>query len=215
MIFCANAVILATMMLLSTVFSLAVLIHSVSGLSTISPQRQPAKSTVVLERRAFVSTSITTLPLIGLNSIAYADNTEGYIDGPRGLKYKVTKPPTDPDSTSPQRAQKVKAKYTLYLNGFPDDTPNSKKVDSSKLAPFGFVAGVSQVIKGWDLTVLDMKKGEARRIIVPSSLGYGDRGAGGAIPGGATLYFDIELADIGEMSKLGPEQLKWLEDNPL
>ena len=109
----------------------------------------------------------------------------------------------------------MKAKYTLYLNGFPDDTPNSKKVDSSKLAPFGFVAGVSQVIKGWDLTVLDMKKGEARRIIVPSSLGYGDRGAGGAIPGGATLYFDIELVDIGEMSKLGPEQLKWLEDNPL
>lgn len=200
----------------TVLFSLAALIHSVSGLSTIiSPsQRQPAKP-VVVHRRAFVSTSIATLPLIGLNSIAYADNTEGYIDGPRGLKYKVTKPPTDPDSTSPQRAQKVKAKYTLYLNGFPDDTPNSKKVDSSKLAPFGFVAGVSQVIKGWDLTVLDMKKGEARRIIVPSSLGYGDRGAGGAIPGGATLYFDIELADIGEMSKLGPEQLKWLEDNPL
>lgn len=57
--------------------------------------------------------------------------------------------------------------------------------------------------------------GEERRIVVPSSLGYGDRGAGGAIPAGATLYFDLELVEVGEMSKLGPEQLKWLEDNPL
>jgi FKBP-type peptidyl-prolyl cis-trans isomerase len=125
------------------------------------------------------------------------------------------KPPTDPTSQSPQRAQKVKAKYTLWLNGFPDDTPNAKKVDSSKLGSFGFIAGVSQVIRGWDLTVLDMKVGEERRIVVPSSLGYGDRGAGGAIPAGATLYFDLELVEVGEMSKLGPEQLKWLEDNPL
>ena len=151
--------------------------------------------------------------------IAIAASTEGYQEGPRGLKYKVIKPPIDPTSPNPQRAQKVKAKYTLYLNGFPDDNPNAKKVDSSK-GPFGekpleFVAGVYQVIRGWDLTILDMKVGEERRIIVPSDLGYGDAGAGGAIPGGATLYFDMELVEIGAMKKLRPEQLKWLEDNPL
>ncbi len=66
-----------------------------------------------------------------------------------------------------------------------------------------------------DLTVLDMKVGEERRIVVPSDLGYGAKGASGAIPGGATLYFDMELVEIGQMSQLGPEQLKWLEDNPL
>ena len=71
------------------------------------------------------------------------------------------------------------------------------------------------MINGWDLTILDMKVGEERRIIVPSDLGYGEKGAGGAIPGGSTLYFDLELVEIGEMSKLGPEQVKWLEDNPL
>ena len=57
--------------------------------------------------------------------------------------------------------------------------------------------------------------GEERRIIVPSDLGYGAKGAGGSSPGFSTLYFDMELVEIGEMSKLGPEQLKWLEENPL
>jgi FKBP-type peptidyl-prolyl cis-trans isomerase len=38
-----------------------------------------------------------------------------------------------------------------------------------------------------------MSVGERRQIVVPPKLGYGDRGAGGIIPGGATLYFDVEL----------------------
>jgi peptidylprolyl isomerase len=41
-----------------------------------------------------------------------------------------------------------------------------------------------------------MKVGERRNIIIPAKLGYGDRGAGGLIPGGATLYFDVELLAI-------------------
>ncbi len=41
-----------------------------------------------------------------------------------------------------------------------------------------------------------MKVGERRNIVIPAKLGYGDRGAGGIIPGGATLYFDVELLAI-------------------
>lgn len=178
--------------------------------------------TTQVTRNTFLSQ--TTAFTVGLNVLhvehVSADATEeGYITTPRGLKYKVMKPPTDSESPNPVRAQKVKASYTLYLNGFPEDTPASKKIDSSKGlfgdVPFEFVAGVSQVIKGWDLAVLDMRAGEARRLIIPSDLGYGDRGAGNSIPGGSTLYFDIELIERGAMPRLTPDQMNWLEDHPL
>ena len=51
------------------------------------------------------------------------------------------------------------------------------------------VIGVGQVIRGWDESFSTMAVGERRQIILPPRLGYGDRGAGGIIPGGATLYF--------------------------
>lgn len=59
-----------------------------------------------------------------------------------------------------------------------------------------FRVGTGQVIRGWDEAFSTMKVGERRKIIVPPRLGYGDRGAGGIIPGGATLYFDVELLAI-------------------
>ncbi|KAL7552264.1 hypothetical protein ACHAWF_015496, partial [Thalassiosira exigua] len=87
---------------------------------------------------------------------------EEYTAADRGIKYKVVTPPTDPTFPTPARGQQVQAKYTLYLNGFPDDTAQAKKIDSSKgpfgEKPFKFVAGVGQVIKGWDLTILDMRE---------------------------------------------------------
>ena len=89
-----------------------------------------------------------------------AAGEEEYTTSDRGIKYAVTMPPSDLSSPTPVRGQKVEAKYTLYLNGFPDDTAQAKKVDSSKgpfgEKPFKFVAGVGQVIKGWDVSILDM-----------------------------------------------------------
>lgn len=49
------------------------------------------------------------------------------------------------------------------------------------------------MIRGWDESFGTMSIGERRLVIIPPRLGYGDRGAGGIIPGGATLYFDVEL----------------------
>merc|ERR1739848_755450 len=77
---------------------------------------------------------------------------------------------------------------------------DGKKFDSSydRSEAFKFQIGVGQVIKGWEEGVLGMCVGEKRRLIVPPELGYGAQGAGDIIPGGATLYFDIELLDTEE-----------------
>ncbi len=88
----------------------------------------------------------------------------------------------------------MKAHYTGWL----DEFNSIKKFDSSRDRgrPFTFKAGAGQVIRGWDESFLDMKVGERRNIIIPPRLGYGSRGAGGIIPGDATLYFDVELLAI-------------------
>lgn len=70
--------------------------------------------------------------------------------------------------------------------------------DSSRTRnkPFSFVLGKGEVIRGWDEGLVDMCPGEKRTLIIPPDMGYGDRGAGGAIPGGATLKFDVECVSI-------------------
>ncbi len=89
----------------------------------------------------------------------------------------------------------VKVHYTgwLYENG-----AAGKKFDSSKDRgdPFTFPLGGGRVIKGWDEGVAGMKVGGKRHLLIPAELGYGARGAGGVIPGGATLLFEVELLGV-------------------
>lgn len=63
-------------------------------------------------------------------------------------------------------------------------------------APLDFRLGIGQVIQGWDTGVQGMKVGGRRQLVIPPHLGYGDRGAGGAIKGGETLIFVVDLLEV-------------------
>lgn len=88
--------------------------------------------------------------------------------------------------------------YTGWLYEAAAKDNKGKQFDSSRTGgqPFRFPVGTGQVIKGWDQGVVGMKVGESRRLIIPADLAYGDSGAGGVIPPGATLIFDIDLIAI-------------------
>jgi FKBP-type peptidyl-prolyl cis-trans isomerase FkpA len=88
--------------------------------------------------------------------------------------------------------------YTGWL--FDENAPDGrgKKFDSSvdRGQPFQFPLGAGRVIRGWDEGVVGMLIGEKRELKIAPELGYGDRGAGSAIPPGATLLFEVELMGL-------------------
>jgi peptidylprolyl isomerase len=93
--------------------------------------------------------------------------------------------------TRPKAGDSVSVHYTGWLK-------SGQKFDSShdRGQPLEFSVGRGQVIKGWDEGVGTMRVGGKRKLIIPAHLGYGDRGASGVIPPGATLIFEVELVGI-------------------
>jgi peptidylprolyl isomerase len=90
----------------------------------------------------------------------------------------------------------VKSGDTVTVN-YLGTLENGTKFDSSydRNAPFTTQIGVGLVIKGWDEGIVGMKVGGKRKLIIPASLGYGDRSAG-SIPPNSTLIFEVELVAI-------------------
>jgi len=103
--------------------------------------------------------------------------------------YIITQPGT---GAKPKSGQQVSLQYKgTLLSG--------KEFDSSAKhggQPFTYATGRGQVIPGWDEGVAVLSKGAKATLLVPSSLAYGERGAGADIPANSPLRFDVELVDI-------------------
>jgi peptidylprolyl isomerase len=102
-----------------------------------------------------------------------------------GLKYTEL---VEGTGAPPQKGQTLTVHYTGTL-------VNGTKFDSSRDrgTPMEFKFGVQPMIKGWDEGLATMKVGGRRKLVVPSTLGYGPQGRPPDIPGNATLIFDVEL----------------------
>ena len=92
----------------------------------------------------------------------------------------------------------VSVHYTGWLYDASKADKKGAKFDSSKdrNEPFEFPLGGGQVIQGWDQGFAGMKVGGTRTLTIPPAMGYGARGAGGVIPGNATLLFEVELLGV-------------------
>ena len=84
--------------------------------------------------------------------------------------------------------------FVHYTGWLMDGTKFDSSLDRGQ--PLDFVIGQGRVIAGWEEGVSTMKVGGKRELIIPPDLAYGERGAGGVIPPGATLKFEVELVEL-------------------
>jgi peptidylprolyl isomerase len=139
----------------------------------------PANSTLIFE---------VEIMDIAPKPVMWDSKGKDTITTPSGLKIVMFE--KHPENEMPKTGQMVSVHYSGYLT-------NGEMFDSSveRGQPYPFPLGRGQVIKGWDEGIALLHKGEKAQLIIPASLGYGDRG-NGRIPGKATLIFDVQLVEI-------------------
>jgi FKBP-type peptidyl-prolyl cis-trans isomerase len=138
---------------------------------------------------ALATLALCALPLAGLAFASDGKTAEPeWKKNPSGLEYQDLKVG---DGAEAKPGKNVDVHYTGWLL---DGTKFDSSVDRGK--PFSFRLGAGEVIRGWDEGVAGMKIGGKRKLRIPAELGYGSRGAGGVIPGNATLIFDVELLGV-------------------
>jgi len=138
-----------------------------------------------------------------------------------GVFYQILTPGTGPKVDS---GKTVSIKYTGYtFDGKPFDSnvDSTKQIQAHPMSVFEFKAGVSGAIEGMVKTITQFKKGDKGKMYIPSMLGYGAQGAGGAIKPFENLIFEIEVVDVTDAPKqterpgspqLTPEQMKRIQE---
>lgn len=121
----------------------------------------------------------------GLKWLAQKKVEEGVVTLPSGLMYKELKAG---DGKTPTISTPCKCHYSGTLIDGTEFDSSYKRGEPLTFAP-------NQVIKGWTEAMQLMKEGSKWELYIPSELGYGDRGAGGSIPGGAALVFTMEMLE--------------------
>ena len=112
----------------------------------------------------------------------------GFDSTDSGLRYKIIQ------KGNGVKAEKGKTVSVHYKGQLADGTVFDSSYKRNQ--PIYFPLGVVQVIPGWDEGISLLSVGDKARLVIPSHLGYGSRGAGGVIPPDANLVFDVELMNV-------------------
>jgi FKBP-type peptidyl-prolyl cis-trans isomerase FklB len=134
----------------------------------------------------FMAKKISAVKDAGIKFLEENKKRPGVVTLPDGLQYEIITKGTGP---IPKATDTVQANYMGTLI-------NGQEFDNSYKRGEPITIPVTGVIRGWTEALEMMPVGSKWKLFIPSDLGYGDRGAGSAIPGGSALIFEIELLNI-------------------
>jgi FKBP-type peptidyl-prolyl cis-trans isomerase len=158
----------------------------VYGKKTLLLNPQQSTMTIQNKLKKYMENKNSKVKEEGKNFLAENKKRQGVVELPSGLQYEII---TAGTGEKPKATDTVKAHYAgRLITG--EEFDNSYKRGEPLQIPVG------GVIQGWVEALQLMPVGSKWILYIPSDLGYGERGAGGSIPGGAALVFDIELIEI-------------------
>lgn len=157
-----------------------------------------AACAVACSKQAEQAPAAAEEPAVSEAEITEMENIES-IDIAPGLSARILRAG---DGQVAQAGDNVEVHYTGWLHDETAADNRGDKFDSSvdRGQRFQFPLGAGRVIKGWDQGVAGMQIGELRELTIAPDMAYGDRGAGNAIPPGATLVFEVELFGLQSLS---------------
>lgn len=164
----------------------------VYGKKTLLLTPEQCNTTIQTKLMAYMNSKNSVIKEEGNKFLAANKQRQGVVSLASGLQYEILKKGT---GEIPKITDTVKAHYAGRTFNGKEDFDNSYKRGQPLEIPVG------GVIQGWVEALQLMPVGSKWKLFIPSDLGYGDRGAGGAIPGGATLVFEIELLEIINRTK--------------
>lgn len=148
--------------------------------------QEQANMTIQQKLQEYMTNKTSAVKEEGIKFLEANKKRPEVVTAPSGLQYEIITKGTGP---IPKATDTVKAHYSGSLI-------DGKEFDNSFKRGQPLEIPVTGVIQGWVQALQMMPVGSKWKLFIPSELGYGDRGAGGAIPGGAALVFEIELLEI-------------------